>query len=308
MASAVISIDAELAWGFHDHEDPPAHERRRMAAGRSGWGELVGLLDEFDLPATWAVVGRLFLDEAEERITAAYASDGGVPVDPASLPGGSDRWYGSDLVERVRDADADHEIGCHSFTHLDFTDPETTGAVARAELRACREVAEDHGIDLESFVYPRNRIAHRDALAENGFTCYRGREPGRWYDGTPLRAVGKFASYAGGLTAPPVVSPTVDEYGLVNVPASLHLFGFERHARRLVRPFTRQPVVQQAKLGLERAVEEDGVFHVWFHPNDLMGPEEIGRVRAVLATIEVMRERGDITVETMGEVADRTLA
>ncbi|WP_254543696.1 polysaccharide deacetylase family protein [Halomarina pelagica] len=308
MAHAVISLDAELAWGFHDHPHPPAHERRRMAAGRRGWETLVDLLDEFDLPATWAIVGRLFLDRTDDQRYATYAADGGAPVDPRPRPADDDQWYGRDLIDRVRDATVDHEIGCHTFTHLDFTASTTTADVAHAELRACVDVARERGIEMNSFVYPRNRVAHRDVLAEYGFTCYRGREPSRWYDGTPLRALGKFASYAAGLSAPPVTHPSVDEYGLVNIPASLHLFGFERHARLFSRPFNRRPIVTQARLGLERAVEEDGVFHVWFHPNDLVGPEEVGRVRDVFALMDAMRERGDLTVETMGEVAKRTVA
>ncbi|MFC7155230.1 polysaccharide deacetylase family protein [Halomarina halobia] len=308
MARVVLSIDAELAWGFHDHPEPPVRELRRIAAGRRGWGILLELLDEFDLPATWAVVGRLFLARTDDQIYTAYAADGGVPIDPATLSGSADQWYGNDLVEQIRDARADHEIGCHTFTHLDFTADTTTAEVARAELQACVDIARERGIEMESFAYPRNRVAHREVLAETGFTCYRGRAPPRWYDRSCLRALGKFAAYAGGFSAPPTVYPTVDEYGLVNVPASLHLFGFESYARTLARPFRRDPVVKQARLGLERAVEEDGVFHVWFHPNDLVGPEEVGRLRAVLAAIDAMRERGDVTVETMGEVAKRTLA
>jgi peptidoglycan/xylan/chitin deacetylase (PgdA/CDA1 family) len=50
----VISVDAELGWGFHDI-DPPTS---RVEAARTGWKRLAGLFNEYDVPATWAVVGR----------------------------------------------------------------------------------------------------------------------------------------------------------------------------------------------------------------------------------------------------------
>jgi len=129
-------------------------------------------------------------------------------------------------------------------------------------------------------VFPRNSIGHRDLLAEYGFTCYRGLAPARRYEGTTARQVGKLVTYGLGTTAPPIVTPKTDEFGLVNVPASLCLFSFEGVARTLVKTVSTDPVVRQIKLGLERLRDErDGVFHIWFHPNNITSERDRDQIR-----------------------------
>jgi hypothetical protein len=129
----------------------------------------------------------------------------------------------------------------------------------------------------------------------------------RWYDDSVIRPAAKATNMLTQLSAPPVSHPTVDEHGLVDIPASLNLFGFEGLARSLATPVVADPLVRQTKLGIERAIAEEGVFHLWFHPNDVLRPSHIERVRAVLEHVAERRERGEITVETMSEVAERTL-
>ncbi|SFB92890.1 Polysaccharide deacetylase [Halobiforma haloterrestris] len=307
MGRVVLSIDAELAWGFHDLEDPP---QRRIDRARLGWRRLVEWLDAYEVPATWAVVGHLFLEDCDgSHSSHPAADDGWFAPDPGGTAADCDRWFGPDLIDRIEDADVDHEIGCHSFSHVLFDGETTDRAVAAAELQACREVARDRGIDLESFVFPRNVVGHRDVLAEHDFTCYRGRGPSRWYDRPWLYPVGKFASYSVGRTPPPLVEPTVDEHGLVDVPGSLCLFSFEGMARSLVEPFAGDPVVRKAKRGIDAAAAANGgeICHLWLHPNDLTTPRTVRRLRRILEYLDERRRETDLRVETMAEVARTTL-
>lgn len=303
MGSVVISLDAELAWGFHDLADPP-HER--IAGSRRAWERLVLLFDEFDVPATWAVVGHLFLNECDGEHADHPSVPGWFDRDPGGTAADDDLWFGDGLIEMVRDADAGHEIGSHTFSHVVFADPDTTRDIAAAELAASQRAAADRGYSLRSIVFPRNRIAHRDLLADAGFDCYRGVSPPRWFEGMPLRRVGKFANATVGRRPPPLVRPVVDEYGLVNVPASLYLFDFEGIARSLVESVSDDPVLRWARRGIDAAAAGDGVFHMWLHPNNLANERDFDRMRTVLSYLSGVRARTDLTVETMGEVADRT--
>jgi peptidoglycan/xylan/chitin deacetylase (PgdA/CDA1 family) len=299
MGSVVISIDAELGWGFCDYEQPPPS---RVAAGRAGWRTLLDLLGAHDLPATWAVVGHLFLDDCD-----------GVHPELPSVEGWFDRertaWlrrpelrFGRDLVAATAGSPVGHELACHSFSHVLFDDARVTREIARAEIEVAVEAARSFGVEFDSFVFPRNRIGHRDLLAAHGFRCYRGlrSRPG----GRLRRAGGKVLS-AIDPGRVDLVAPRVDEYGLVEVPASLFLFGFEGWPRRLAASLGTDPVVRQAEHAIDRASREDGLFHLWLHPNNLRTARDVERVRAVLAHLAARRERTDLTVETMAEVAER---
>lgn len=304
MGSVVISVDAELAWGFHDRADPPTD---RIEAARQGWRTLLSLFDEFRVPATWAVVGHLFLTECDGTHPAHPAPIGWFDHErePGRTP--AELRFGRDLVAAIREAEVDHDIGSHTFSHVEMGDPATTRELARAEVAASLEVAHREGIDLFSFVFPRNAVGHRDVLAAYGFRCYRGVRPQATGGSSLPRPVRKLAEATVG-DPPPLVTPTVDEYGLVDVPGSLFLYGFEGLSRSVVQPVIGDPIVRQARRGIDAAVESEGVFHMWLHPNNLVGEREVERMRRVLSYLERRRRETSLRVETMRDVADRVLA
>ncbi|WP_158056495.1 polysaccharide deacetylase family protein [Halorussus halophilus] len=299
MGSVVISLDAELAWGYHDFEQVPAC----IDTARESWLRLLELFDEFDLPATWAVVGHLLLDSCDGVHEDHPTPDGWFEKDPGTWEGRDELWYGESLVDAIEDADADHEVGCHTFSHVEFG--HTNRKIAAAEMRKCVEIAEERGLSVDSFVFPRNYVGHRDVLAAYGVSCYRGNQPRRWYDRGVTGSVAKFLGWPTRTVEPTLVEPEIDEYGMVNLPASLFLFGFEGTARSMVEPLAGDPVVRMAKRGIDKAAREQGVYHMWLHPNNLTEERDFERIRTVLAHLDHVRSQTPLTVETMGGVAGK---
>lgn len=301
MGSVVISIDAELGWGFHDLSDPPTD---RIEAARSGWQTLLDIFEIHDVPATWAVVGHLMLEDCD-----------GIHADHPSVDGWFDReradWrerpelrFGTDLVGRVLAAESGHEVGCHTFSHVLFDDPRVTRRIASAELRAAIDAARPFDVEYDSFVFPRNAVGYRELLAEFGFACYRSR--GAAPSGRIRRSADKFLAAADPGRVD-LVEPTVDEYGLVDIPPSLYLFGFEGAARTVAESLVGDPIVRQARRGIDRASREDGVFHVWLHPNNLRTERDARRMRAIVEHAAARRDETDLRLETMAEAAKRVL-
>lgn len=295
MGSVVISIDAELGWGFHDMAEPP---RERVEHARWGWKTVHSLLDEYEVPATWAVVGHLMLDDCD-----------GVHEDHPAPPGwfGRERgeWFerrdlrfAPDLVTRLVESPVAHELASHSFSHVLFADGRTTGELARAECRRARAIAADWGLSMESFVFPRNGVAHRDALLETGFSVYRGPTT------LPEGASSVLASLARGESL--LVEPRIDDHGLVDVPASVFVYGFEGALRRAVEAVWRDPMVTLVRRGIDQAAAaEDGLFHIWLHPNNLVSEADAVRFERILEYIEQRRSDTDLRVETMAQAARR---
>ncbi|WP_254524307.1 polysaccharide deacetylase family protein [Natrinema caseinilyticum] len=294
MGSVVISLDAELGWGFHDLPEPPIE---RVESGRRGWKSMLELLEEFDVPATWAVVGHLMLEDCDGGHAAYPAPDGWFDRERTDWADREDLRFGRDLVRGVLESDADHELASHSFSHVLFGRPETDRELAVAELERCGELAAEWDRSIDSFIYPRNDIGHRDVLAEYGITAYRGASPTR--DG--VRGVFDSAIRDRSM----LVAPTVDEYGLVNVPASMFLFGFEGAARTVAESIWEDPMVVLARRGIDEAARTDGLFHMWLHPNNLTHQRDDRRMRAILSHLERRRTETDLTVETMAGVAGR---
>jgi len=301
--TVVVSVDAELGWGYRDVSPPP----ERLDRARAGWRRLLALCDEYNVPCTWAVVGHLLLDACDGAHADHPLSPGAFARERGAWASRPDLRFGHGLVEAVREADADHEIGCHTFAHVEFNDPHVNRSVARAELERCVRLAADCGLPLSSFVFPRNGVAHRDVLAEYGFTCYRGRRPGTG-DGSTRRPVQKAVAGLTRVDTPPLVDPYVDEYGLVDVPASLYLFDLRGLPDRVIRRLRGDYVVRAATAGIDAVVGSGRVLHLWLHPNDVTSKRDVRRLRAIFEHLADRRAETDLQVETMADAADRVRA
>lgn len=313
MGDIVISIDAELAWGFRDLNRIP---KERIQKARDGWIKLLNLLDKFDIPATWAVVGHLFLDECDGEHINHPSPKKSFSLDPGGDLANNPNWYGADLIKKIKSADVTHEIGSHSFSHMEFGNSYTTKKIANAELEFCKRLADKENIELDSFVFPRNSIGHRMELLKSEFKCYRGISPKLSFRSIPSESYGiqntrrirKLYSYISKNTSPPVVKPKIDEVGLVNIPASLFLFSF----KHLSIPYTNypqyDPIIEKVKLGLDKLKKSvNAAFHLWLHPNDITNRSDIHRLETVFRLLSNYAGTSGIEISTMGEVANGVL-
>jgi hypothetical protein len=222
-------------------------------------------------------------------------------ADPCTDRSRDPLWYGDDLVDMLLGADVGQEVGSHSFAHIPYGDPGCTAEVVEADLTVCAKLAAQRGLTLRSFVFPRNIEGHHGALAEHGFTAYRGVDP-TWFDTLPGQASRAARLLDQTLPVPPPVStPTETLPGLWNIPGSMLLIG-RRGARRLVPPAA---PVAKAKAGIARAIREGKVFHLWLHPFNLAADRErsLAMFRAILDEAARRRDRGELDVRTMGDLA-----
>ena len=296
MGEIVISVDAELAWGFHDQACIPFD---RVETARNAWHLLLELFDKYDVPATWAVVGHLMLDECDGNHHQHPTLPGWFDRDPGGQVTANSFWMAPDLVEAIQGAPVNHELASHTFSHVPFGKNNLSEDIVDAELASHRRIADEWDESLDTLVFPRNQVGFRDRIAAHGFGCYRGTSPNSWYDQFGVGRAGKAFDLVGARTTPPLVEPTVDEHGLVNVPASLDIFGFEGLARRLTEPVIGDPIVDAAKRGINATARQSGVFHMWLHPNNIKDEADIRRMQTI---VQHIHDR-DVPVKTMRDVA-----
>jgi len=300
MGSVIISIDAELAWGFVDFPKLPMH---RLQRAREMWMQLNNLLERYEIPATWAIVGHLFLEHCDGRHPDHPAGAEWFRRDPGGTADTDEIWYAPDLIKHVIDADVGHDIGSHSFSHVNFENDDTSRQTAFTELRMCQDIANQWDIEMDSFVFPRNCVGHPDVLREQGFTSYRTTKPEMWDQATVIEPVVKLINGSPAGATPPTVTPSLDEHGLVRIPASLFLFGFEGRPRDLLSTVWGDPILRMAKRGIDRAAVTDEHFHIWLHPNNIIDQHGLDRIGAILSYINTLRKDAHLSVKTMQDIA-----
>lgn len=291
-ARFILSLDCEGKWGLAD-QLTPAHHRLLSDEGlRDAYGRLIALLDEFEIPATFAFVGcfSLSAEHLAASLPALEAFSGEVPgyldaaLDDIALP---DRqgWTGDWAVRAVLHAAADHEIALHGATHVPWTWPGMTRDVARQEFKILLDAQAPILTRTCTFVYPRNAVAHLDVLDEFGLVGARGTRS-RSYRAQSLAA--EF-----NLLSPPDADPVIARP--LQIPAG-HFVNWPSGARRIVPA---EVTRARARLMLRRARATGRVVHYWTHPENIAtAPATLRVLRAILEEVARMRDAGRCDVLT----------
>ena len=156
---------------------------------------------------------------------------------------------------------------------------------------------------MQSFSFPRNQVGHREVLAEHGFTCFRGPEPGWYRDGRMPAAIQRVAHLLEVVTIaePPVVLPRRTREGMVEIPGSMVCF--PAHGLRRFVPMSWR--VRRALKGLDAAVDRQRIFHLWRHPTNLVDEMDamFDGLRQILQHASRLGREGVLAMMTMGELA-----
>lgn len=191
-AVVLIQADFEMAWAsrwskrFSGNIQGVLEMARRE---RQNIPQILDLCDRFNIPVTWATVGHLLLDNCHRQDGKIHPEIPQIPEfendywkfagqdwfehDPGTDLARDPEWYAADLVKDILGRETKHEIGCHTFSHIDCRDEVCPPELMRAELQACRKLAKELEITLESFVHPGHTIGNLDVLAAEGFTNFR---------------------------------------------------------------------------------------------------------------------------------------
>jgi peptidoglycan/xylan/chitin deacetylase (PgdA/CDA1 family) len=279
-AAACISADLELSWAFRRHPTETAREKARQT--RENIPYLLRIFEDHAFPITWATVGHLFLDSCERNFEGVAHPDMPRPPrndmwrgdwyvhDPGTHYKEDPYWYAPDVIERILDSPVGHELGTHSFSHIDFSPSCSDPALVRREIEASATAMRRFGITPRSLVYPFNRMGHAylDLLSEFAITSVRHRD----------QCV--TLSY-------PERTPS----GVYKLYESMHL-----------RRPTRYDYLDKVELFMAKAVERRAVFHLWFHPSDppsLFETELLG----TLKYIDRQRHQTLVWIATMRDIA-----
>jgi peptidoglycan/xylan/chitin deacetylase (PgdA/CDA1 family) len=302
-----LSFDLELAWGEFHRSPTGAVNEDRLSRARAMTEPLLELLRRHCMPASFLVVAHLLLERcpghgSDPDPHYQFGPARWYDAHPRSGEAEAPLWYARGLVERLREADARHDIGAHGYTHAMLGEPGATAELARNEFAMAARALRNMGWEAFSFVFPRNQINYLEILQEQGFRCFRDADS-RWYGRVP----GLIARPAHGLDqalglTPPTGLP-VREHGLWRLPSSM-LFLSREGWRRFIPMRSR---LRRALRGLQRAVQRREVFHLWLHFEDLVPGADrmLAGLEQVFKAAHGLRDQGRLDVLTMRELTEQ---
>jgi len=222
---------------------------------------LLELFESHKIPATWAIVGCLFVE----------------------FPSTMKR-----IIDLILNSSCNHEIGYHSFTHINFS--QRGRNYAEYEIEEGLKIAKQYGISMRSFVYPHNAVGHMDVLKENRFIIYRSKDIS--FANASQGLISRF--FCKGIDhflSDPVTPKWHD--GIWEIPSSMYFSDS-------LLPFT---LLMKAKSGVNKAISSGKVFHIWLHPQDLIhDPLLARRLDLFLHYVEKKINEGRLQATTMGDL------
>src|SRR5262245_24000779 len=277
-AAASVSADFEMSWAFRHHSEAVARDLGQRE--RENVPRLLKIFEQCAFPITWATVGHLFLERCTRSASGLAHPEMPRPPrngmwagdwymhDPCKNYEDTPLWYAPDLIQQILDSPVRHELGTHSFSHIDFSCANAT--LVRRELEECTVAMRRFGIAPRSLVYPFNRMGHQyhDVLAESSLTAVRHRDP-------CVRL-----SY-------PEPMPS----GVYKFYECLHL-----------RAPNLYDYLDKVKIFVAKAVARGAAFHLWFHPSVSISVAE-NELFQIMWYIDSQRREGLVWVATMAEIA-----
>lgn len=288
-AVLLLQADLELAWAWRFSKsliNPLINSEEKGLQERRNVPIILNLCEEYSIPITWATVGHIFMESCSpssiglphpeiERLSNfenkfwKYDGKDWFDSDPCSDFRKSPAWYGPDIIDNIIDSSINHEIGCHTFSHIDCRDDVCSPEVFDSEIIACKKLANDKGIELKSFVHPAHTIGNIDRLTMHGLTSFR-------------------TDYENVL-AYPMQHPS----GIWEIKNTAALYyrkgwGVDYHIYRY-------------KKIIDRAIKSNTVCCLWFHPS--LEPKFLKTILTEIF-VHINENQKDILISTTGDYID----
>lgn len=291
----LLTFDCEGKWGVVDRL-APRYQCYTTPGLDAAYGGVLAMLRRYRIDATFAFTGAFSMDPAEfarMRGQIDESAAGATPWIRRALESvrrdGGNGWFAPSCFRAAKGAGV-HEIASHGFSHMPWGAAWATREVLAAELALNRQVPGFGAESVETFIYPRNQVAHKDLLPLHGFHIFRA---ARRSFGRPANFMRELNLFASSEQLEPM------DRLPVAVPAGYFL-NWRLGLRRCI------PVawtVGRWEHILRHAALTGGVVHAWTHPENFIDGHSMFRLlEKILRFAADEREAGRLRILTCREL------
>ncbi|MDQ6889646.1 MAG: polysaccharide deacetylase family protein [Bacteroidota bacterium] len=272
-----ISLDFELYWGMRDVQALDSY-KEHIRNVHVVIPKLLELFKKYEIHATWAIVGFLYLHNKEELLHNF----------PEELPAYSNKQYdpyhyikNNDLqreyhfapgcIEMIKNTPY-QEIGTHTFSHYYTLEEGQNYQQFKSDLQTAIAMQSATGQPCRSIVFPRNQYddAHLKIIKELNINFYRGNQKFWLYKPRPfykeylwlrlIRLADAYINISGRNT---FILGSDSQNIPVNIRASRFLRPYTQRLRRLENLRFRR--IQHS---MQHAARQNENYHLWWHPHN----------------------------------------
>ena len=273
-----ISLDFELMWGVFEKKDIKKYGKN-IKGGNVAILKILELFNDYNIHATWAVVGMLYYDNLKKLVNDI----------PKNIPDYKDpnlssynhintlnnslylEYYSAkNLIKQINNTKF-QEIATHTFSHFYCLEKNFNLNSFNEDINLAIKKAKDEGIEVKSIIFPRNQYNQEVLIKcyQNGINAFRGNEKNFLQKPRNqnklnlfIRIIRYLDSYFNitGFNIYDTIEKTSSK--LFNIPASYFF-----------RPYGRITLLEKLKIirikkAMLSAAKNNKLYHIWWHPHN----------------------------------------
>jgi peptidoglycan/xylan/chitin deacetylase (PgdA/CDA1 family) len=319
-----ISLDFELHWGVFDKTD---RQHRKICYQNTVQciPQMLELFDQYQVHATWAVVGGLLAENEQEWNNLKPATMPNYVMEKYSAykwvqQNGVQKQYNwahfaPDTVETILKFPG-QELGTHTFSHYYCLEQLKSEDAFDADLKAAKNAASKFQQQPISLVFPRNQFNpyHLKICSQNGIKVVRS-NPANWF-WSPIPDKGSniirkifrtgdaYIPMANRRTTYPLEAIKVALDEPIQLPASRLLRSWSPKFR-----FANNLALQRSIQELHSAATHNECYHLWWHPENFgdYPQQNIENLKVLLQHYKKYKDKYGMTSWNMGEYAEHLM-
>ena len=325
----IISMDFELAWGFHSNKKATGFYKENIIGARAAIPKLLDLFRKYNIHVTWAIVGALGCNSKNELLNLinkelVYTKNHHSILDYIQENVGENEdddplHFACSLIDVIKKYPNQY-IASHSFSHFFLLEPTLNQDDFEKDITAFQLIFPE----TNTFVFARNQVTNEGitVLSKYGFKAYRGVQenagPFNLYkEGKDkpffiraLRFLDTYIPLSGyydysfdDLVSIQDFSPDKKHHcdQLLNIRASSILRPYKPELRLLERL-----KIYRIKWGMKRTAKKRGIYHLYWHPHNvgINQVENLQMIEEILAYYAELHRKYGMESMSMEEVCE----
>jgi peptidoglycan/xylan/chitin deacetylase (PgdA/CDA1 family) len=300
-ATCIISFDCEGKWGMADKITPKLESVLKSDNLKLAYTDILSVLDESDMKATFAFVGAFtlskdeFIDNWLQRILLSQQHCEWLnklikDIELGDVHG----WFLPDLLDIVKKSRVEHEIASHGFTHLPLTTANRESV--QIELDGILFWKNKYSLIADTFVFPRNMVSANLNLRDVGIFAYRDAPSWGGIGGSKGRIFNLLREFYPFVKSQTLISSNSRD--IVKIPGDFFL-NWRSGLRKLV---PKRLTLYRLKSALDDSINSNGIVHLWLHPHNLTtGFQQKELFEDCILLIKKYVDSGSVVVKTQSE-------
>jgi len=276
----IISLDFELYWGVSEKKSLKQY-KKNLRNTSDVVSKLLKIFIKYDINATWATVGFLFIKDKMELSNLINNKNFNIPnyskkninnyflIENINNNKKNEIYYfAPSLIKKISKTNG-QEICTHTFSHYYTLEEGQNISDFKQDLKLAIEIAKKYNLDIKSIVFPRNQYnkLYLEACYDMGIRSFRGNEKFWIYKPTKkqhsiMRILRLLDSYVN-ISGDNFFDINSSGSQILNIPSS-----------RFLRPYNSKLKFFEG-LRLKRIINEmtksakQGLcYHLWWHPHN----------------------------------------